>query len=91
MQSKAFIVVLLLLAGQAGAQTRQPALRPDSVVRPVSAYLLTPPRIAPAGYYQQHFGFFCKQEWEWEKQTRFPVKLRLGNYQYTQRLEGKER
>jgi hypothetical protein len=91
MQSKALIVMLLLFAGQARAQSLRP-LRPDSVARQaLPAYLLTPVRVAPAVYYQQHFGVFCKQEWEWEKQTRLPVKLRLGNYQYTQRLEGKER
>jgi hypothetical protein len=43
----------------------------------------------PAGYYSQHFGFFCKQEWNWQKHTGLPVKVRLGNYQYTQKLEGK--
>lgn len=45
--------------------------------------------LAANGYYQQHFGFFCKKEWNWEKQTQFPVKLRLGSYQEAQRLEGK--
>ncbi|MCW3462434.1 hypothetical protein [Chitinophaga nivalis] len=46
--------------------------------------------VAPNFYYQQHFGFFCKQEWNWQKQTGIPVKLRLGNYAYTQQLEGKK-
>ena len=45
--------------------------------------------LAPNDYYQQHFGFFCKKEWNWEKQTQLPVKVRLGNYQEAQRLEGK--
>ncbi|NLR59810.1 hypothetical protein HGH93_16995 [Chitinophaga polysaccharea] len=45
--------------------------------------------LAPNAYYQQHFGFFCKQEWTWQKHTGLPVKLRLGDYGYTQRLEGK--
>lgn len=43
----------------------------------------------PSGYYSQHFGFFCKQEWNWQKRTGLPVKLRLGSYPYTQKLEGK--
>ena len=50
-----------------------------SVKRPVS----------PNDYYQQHFGFFCKQEWVWEKKTQLPVKVRLGSYQEAQRIEGK--
>lgn len=54
------------------------ALQP-SVKRPVNAN----------DYYQQHFGFFCKQEWVWEKKTQLPVKVRLGSYQEAQRIEGK--
>jgi hypothetical protein len=45
--------------------------------------------VGPRDYYQQQFGFFCKQEWQFEKQTRFAVKVRLGSYQEAQRLEGK--
>jgi hypothetical protein len=45
--------------------------------------------LGPRDYYQQHFGFFCKQEWNWEKQIQVPVKLRLGTYQAAQRMEGK--
>jgi len=45
--------------------------------------------VLPNTYYHHYFGFFCKQEWKWEKQTRLPVKLRLGSYQHAQRMEGK--
>lgn len=45
--------------------------------------------LAPSDYYRQHFGFFCKKEWNWEKQTQVPVKVRLGSYQEAQRIEGK--
>lgn len=84
------IVSFLLFAGQASAQSLRPALRADTAAQaPLPAYLLTPTRVGPGGYYQQHFGFFCKKEWAWEKQTGLAVKLRLGNYQYTQQLEGK--
>jgi len=80
------------MAGGAAAQTlHRSALLKDTAAAPLPAYLRTPVRVAPGAYYRQHFGFFCKQEWAWEKQTRLPVKLRLGNYQYTQRLEGKAR
>lgn len=86
----AFIAILLFFAIQAGAQTLRPAS--DTAARaPVAAYLLTAPAgtVAPGGYYQQHFGFFCKKEWAWEKRTGVPLKLRLGNYEYAQRQEGK--
>lgn len=45
--------------------------------------------LKPNDYYDQHFGYFCKKEWNWEKQTQLPVKVRLGSYQEAQRLEGK--
>jgi len=45
--------------------------------------------LGPRSYYQQYFGFFCKKEWDWEKRTQIPVKVRLGNYQEAQRIEGK--
>jgi hypothetical protein len=85
--------VLLLAATRAGAQgLRLPVQQADSARRaPLPAYMLTPATsIAPGAYYQQHFGVFCKQEWLLEKQVRMPVKLRLGTYQYTQKLEGKQ-
>ncbi|TWW02349.1 hypothetical protein [Chitinophaga pinensis] len=57
-----------------------PQYRPDQHVK-------SP--LKPNDYYDQHFGFFCKKEWNWEKQTQLPVKLRLGTYQEAQRIEGK--
>ncbi|SFD34184.1 hypothetical protein SAMN05518672_1011715 [Chitinophaga sp. CF118] len=45
--------------------------------------------VGPGDYYQQCFGYFCKREWAWEKQTKVPVKFRLGSYQEAQRIEGK--
>ncbi|MBC9931641.1 hypothetical protein [Chitinophaga qingshengii] len=53
-------------------------------IPPPPVYLMT-----PHSYYDQHFGFFCKQEWSWQKQTGIPVKIRLGSYDLTQRQEGK--
>lgn len=86
------MAALLLVATRAGAQSlRLPAPGADTIKRaPLPAYMLTPvTSVAPGAYYQQHFGVFCKQEWLLEKQVRVPVKLRLGTYQYTQKLEGK--
>ncbi|RFS23419.1 hypothetical protein DVR12_10415 [Chitinophaga silvatica] len=46
--------------------------------------------LAANSVYKQEFGFFCKQEWNWQKNTGLPIKLRLGNYDYTQKQEGKQ-
>lgn len=84
-----FITILLLTAGLAGAQSLRPLQQADTTHKaPLPAYLLVP-TVAPNAYYQQHFGYFCKKEWAWEKRTGVPVKVRLGNYEYTQKIEGK--
>lgn len=63
---------------------QQAAPAPASSLPPAPAYLMT-----GHTYYDQHFGFFCKKEWAWQKQTGIPVKVRLGSYDLTQRQEGK--
>ena len=45
--------------------------------------------VGPRDYYDQCFGFFCKKEWNFERQTRVALKVRLGSYQEAQRIEGK--
>ncbi len=36
-----------------------------------------------------HLAFFCRLELKIEKTTKFPVKFRLGDVEYVDRLEGK--
>ena len=43
----------------------------------------------PKAYVYQELGFFCKVEVQLEKRTRIPIKIRLGEVQYVERLEGK--
>ena len=37
-----------------------------------------------------HWGWFCKKEWAWEKRTGIPFKFRLGSVEYCNWLEGKK-
>ena len=48
---------------------------------------------APIGpdAYARNMGFFCRQEWRWEKTVRIPLRLRLGSLEYVDRMEGKRR
>lgn len=43
----------------------------------------------PRAWCYSDLAFFCKMEVKMEKATRFPIKFRLGDVQYVDRLEGK--
>jgi hypothetical protein len=45
-------------------------------------------RTDPAHAYK-HLGVICKWEYRLEQVVQFPVKFRLGEYHYVQKLEGK--
>lgn len=48
---------------------------------------------APSGMFLpnpiDHFAFFCRLELKIENTTKFPIKFRLGDVEYVDRLEGK--
>jgi hypothetical protein len=46
-------------------------------------------RFIPDDYYTRNLSFFCRKEWQAEKITRLPLRLRLGNLDYVNMLEGK--
>jgi hypothetical protein len=43
----------------------------------------------PMAYSYDHLAFFCKLEVRMEKATKLPIKFRLGDVQYMEKLEGK--
>lgn len=43
----------------------------------------------PKAWSYEELAFFCKLEVKMEKANRFPIKFRLGEVQYVERLEGK--
>lgn len=45
--------------------------------------------VIAADFYTSSFGFFCKKELQFEKQTKIPLKFRLGSLDYNNYLEGK--
>jgi hypothetical protein len=47
------------------------------------------PEALPMAWQYNDLAFFCKIEVKMEKAARFPIKFRLGDVQYVERLEGK--
>ena len=43
----------------------------------------------PSAYSYKDLAFFCKLEVKMEKKAKIPIKFRLGEVQYVERMEGK--
>lgn len=98
MKAIAILGVALLLGGVVSGQSfslrpvtllRAPVVKPALSPNPVSKTYTPINTLAGNTFYKKDFGFFCKQEWNWQKHTGVPVKIRLGDYQYAQKQEGK--
>ena len=55
--------------------------------KPLSNILLVNP--LQKNSYQQSLSFFCRKEWQFEKVTSIPLRIRLGSLEYTDYLEQK--
>ena len=71
-----------------------PSFLPKVIItndRPIQPkhYPLTSLAILGQDHFTKSFGFFCLKEFQFEKQTKLPLRLRLGSLEYCNTLEGK--
>jgi hypothetical protein len=81
-----FGAFLLLTAPAYSQSTAVPKDSAFTVQPPPLEHFFTPsvylPGTAPTS-------LFCRVEWNWEKKTKLPLRIRLGTLDYVNELEGK--
>ena len=69
--------------------TAKSQYQPKTIIKKDSSFLFTKPFTLTTNYQTLGWGFFCKKEWQFEKATKIPLRIRLGSLEYTNKLEGK--
>jgi len=82
-----FVNLLLITAFASQAQQGLPLI--NSKPGNIDSLKKFPIRLLPDNYYSNNLPFFCKKELQLEKLTKVPFRIRLGNVDYVDALEGK--
>jgi hypothetical protein len=87
-----FSVIFFLFAAESIGQSKADSvvlkplvfLKADTLSQPLKTAALL-----PANFYASNLGFVCRKEIFFEKKTKIPLRLRIGNLEYCNYLEGK--